>query len=348
MTIHFIDPEPASEEVFVELLAGHDLKFEESLADVPDDIELLSISFSSRVEAAFLKAHPNLRFIATRCSGYDHIDLAACREHGVTVSAVPSYGENTVAEHTFALMLALSRQIRAMACSKREDRFSFNEIRGFDLHGKMLGVIGAGRIGLHVIRLARAFGMDVLACDIKPSDLMAALLGFSYAPLDDVLRRSHILTLHVPLTVSTVHLLNREAFAKCRRGVLVINTARGGVINTEALLEALDCGLVGGAGLDVLEDERVFRKEASCVITDQIVKVLQTSTSPTELHQRNPQRLEEIRRLGHNEALLTRSDVVFTPHTASNSVESAERIIKVTVENIRTFLAGSPVNVITE
>lgn len=346
MTIHFTESEPTSEELFGELLAGHELQFCGNLADVPVEAEILSISFSSRIEAAFLQAHPNLRFITTRCSGYDHIDLVACRECGTTASSVPSYGENTVAEHTFALMLALSRRIREQASAKRAGRFSFEDMRGFDLRGKTLGVIGAGRIGMHVIRLARAFGMEVLACDVQPSDLIAALLGFSYASLDEVLRRSHVLTLHVPLTLATVHLLNRETFAQCRRGVLVINTARGGVIDTEALLEALDNGLVGGAGLDVLDDERVFRKEVSRVIADQIVESLQAATSPEERHQREPQWLEEIRGLARNEALLARTDVVFTPHTAFNSVDAVERIDRVTVENIHAFLAGAPVNVI--
>jgi D-lactate dehydrogenase len=167
-------------------------------------------------------------------------------------------------------------------------------------------------------------------------------------PFDETLQRSHILTLHIPLTPATVHLLDRNAFAKCRRGVLVINTARGGVIHTESLLEALESGLVGGAGLDVLEDERVFRKEASRVITDQIVAHLHAEpTSPEERHQRDPERLEEIRRLGRNERLLARNNVVFTPHTAFNSVEAVERIDAVTTENIRAFLAGTPVNVVS-
>jgi len=260
---------------------------------------------------------------------------------------VPSYGEKSVAEHTFALILALARRLRDALSAKRIGQFSFEELRGFDLYGKTLGVIGAGRIGLHVIRLARSFGMEVLAHDVQPSELAADLLGFKYVSFEDVLQRSHIISLHVPLTPATVHILNRASLSKCRQGVLVINTARGKLIDTEALLEALDSGQVGGAGLDVLEDERVFQKDAIHMIRDQILERLHSnSASPEEWHARNPQRLEEIRALGRNERLLAHTNVVFTPHTAFNSVEAVRRIDEVTVENIRAYLAHAPVNVV--
>lgn len=347
MTIYFIQTGSTSEERFREQLGGHDLQFVGTAEDVGEDAEMLVILFWTRIDGAFLASHTKLRFVATRSSGYDHIDLVACRERGIITCSVPSYGENTVAEHTFALILSLTRRLREVATAKRVGRFSFEELRGFDLHGKTLGVIGAGRIGLHVLRLARAFGMEALAFDSQPSDVIASLLGFSYVRLDEILRRSHVLSLHVPLTPATVHLLDRDAFAKCRDGVIVINTARGGVIDTEALLEALDSGRVGGAGLDVLEDERVFRKAASSVIADQIVEYLRADpVSPEERNQREPERLEELRTLGRNEALLARPDVVFTPHVAFNSVEAVERIDQVTVENIRAFVAGKPINTI--
>lgn len=347
MTIYFIQTESTSEERFREELGEHDLRFVGTADEVGEDAEMVVLLFWTRIDGAFLATHPKLRFVATRSSGYDHIDLVACRERGVIASSVVSYGENTVAEHTFALILALTRRLREVGTTKRAGRFSFEELRGFDLHGKTLGVIGAGRIGLHVLRLARAFGMEALAFDSQPSDVIASLLGFSYVSFDEILRRSHVLSLNVPLTSTTVHLLDRAAFAKCRDGVIVINTARGGVIDTAALLEALDSGRVGGAGLDVLEDERVFQKAASTVIADQIVEFLHADpTSPEERHQRDPERLEELRTLGRNEALLARPDVVFTPHVAFNSIEAVERIDQVTIENIRAFVVGTPINTI--
>jgi D-lactate dehydrogenase len=348
MTIYFIQTGSTSEERFGEKLREHDLRFVGTAADVGEDAEMLVILFWTRIDGAFLAAHPKLRFVATRSSGYDHIDLVACRERGIIVCSVPSYGENTVAEHTFALILTLTRRLREVATAERKGRFSFEELRGFDLYGKTLGVIGTGRIGLHVVRLARGFGMEVVAFDSQPNDVIASLLGYTYTSLDEVLRRGHVLSLHVPLTPATVHLLDRAAFAKCRDGVIVINTARGGVIDTEALLEALDSGRVGGAGLDVLEDERVFRKTASGLITDQIVESFHADpVSPEERHQRDPERLEELRTLGRNEALLARPDVTFTPHVAFNSVEAVERIDHVTIENICAFVAGRPINTIT-
>jgi D-lactate dehydrogenase len=345
--IYFIQTEPASEQRFRDALREHDLRFCETPAEVDADAEILVVLFWSRIDAAFVAAHPRLRFIATRSSGYDHIDLTACHERGVIVSSVPSYGENSVAEHTFALILSLTRRLREVAMAKRVGRFSFEEMRAFDLYGKTLGIIGAGRIGLHVARLARAFGMNVLAFDIQPSDVIASLLGFCYRPFEEVLRCSHVLSLHVPLTPATMHLLDREAFAKCREGVIVINTARGGVIDTVALLEALDSGRVGGAGLDVLEDERVFQQEAAHVIAGQIVDRLHAPLGVAEeRHQRDPGRLEEIRALGRNEALLARPDVVFTPHIAFNTIEAVERIDEVTTANIRAFLASAPTNTV--
>jgi D-lactate dehydrogenase len=349
MIIYFTRTEASSAEKFRAMLSEHDLRFVETLEEVSGEAEMVVILFWATITADFLSAHPRLRLIATRSSGYDHIDLAACKERGIVVCTVPSYGENTVAEHTFALILSLTRRLTEISVAKRTGQFSFEELRGFDLYGKTLGVIGAGRIGLHVIRLARGFGMNAVAYDISPNDVLSSLLGFTYTTFEDVLRKSHVLSLHVPLTPETIHLLDREAFAKCRDGVIVINTARGGVIDTAALLEALDSGRVAGAGLDVLEDERVFRKEASSLIADQIIDSLRAGTGhPEEHHQLNPERLEELRSLGRNEALLARPDVVFTPHIAFNSIEAVERIDQVTVENIRAFVAGTPINVVTE
>ncbi len=347
MRIYFTETESASEAFFREQLTEHDLQFVAELADVPADAEVLSVSFYSEINEAFLEQHPKLRFIATRSSGYDHIDLPACRARNITVSSVRSYGEISVAEHTFALILALARRLREALSLKRSGRFSFEEMRGFDLYGKTIGVIGTGRIGLHVIRLARSFGMEVLAYDTKPSELIAGLLGFTYVPFETLIERSHIITLHVPLTPATLYLINRETLAKCQPGALIINTSRGRVIDTEALLEALDSGAIGGAGLDVLEDERVFQRDAIQMIRDQIVQHLQESSiSPEEWHVRNPHRLEEIQALGRNERLLAMPNVVFTPHTAFNSYEAVRRIDQVTTENLKAFLSGAPINCI--
>lgn len=347
MQIVFVETEPSEVEYFREELREHDVRFVGALDEVGAEVEVLSVFIYSRIDAAFLEAHPALQFIATRSSGIDHIDLAACEARGVDVSFVRSYGENTVAEHTFALMLSLSRRIRASLEANQKRKFSYEAIRGFDLEKKTLGVIGTGRIGMHTIRIAKAFDMCVLAYDIVEKPLVAAVRGFEYAPLDDVLAAADILTLHIPLVPATHHLLDRAAFAKCKRGVLVINTSRGALIETEALVEALDSGIVGAAGLDVLEEERVMQREALNLIGDQIISKLQSGLTSHELRVQNPARIQELTGLMRNQQLISRENVVFTPHTAFNSVEAVARIGRTTVENIRGFLEGAPRNTVT-
>ncbi|HJT80629.1 MAG TPA: NAD(P)-dependent oxidoreductase [Chthoniobacterales bacterium] len=346
MNVYFTETEPQSEDFFEANLDKVDLGFLHSLAELPSDADCASIFIASRITAEVLDAHPRLRFVATRSSGVDHIDLAACKQRGITVSYVPNYGENTVAEHTFALLLALSRKIRPAITMKRGGAFSFESFRGFDLKDKTIGVVGAGRIGLHVIRIAKAFGMNVIAHDINRAGLIAEVLGFEYVSFDDLLGQSDIISLHAPLTADTFHLLNGETLKKCRPGVIIVNTARGALIDTAALIEALDSGIVGGAGLDVLEDERLFRTDASKLVADQIIADLQQVSSPEERHMRNPQRLADIQRLKANESLLSRPNVVFTPHIAFNSAEAVRRIDEVTVQNILAFVAGKPINVV--
>jgi len=346
MNICFTETENESQQFFARHLADHQLSFVSGPDEVPPEVECLSIFIHSRIDGECLGNCPQLRFIATRSTGVDHIDLAACAERQVMVSFVPSYGENTVAEHTFALLLAVSRRLRRAMNARGAGQFSFEELRGFDLRGKTIGLVGAGRIGLHVIRIAKAFGMEVIATDISRSDLLSEVLGFAYVSFDELLRRSDIISLHVPLTSATVHMLNHEAFAKCRRGVVIINTARGSLIDTQALLEALHSGVVLGAGLDVLEDERLLRRQAPHLMTEEIVRHLQQVSSPEELHLRHPERLSEIQRLRANEGLLSQPNVIFTPHIAFNSAEAVQRIDNVTLENIRGFVRGEPVNVV--
>jgi D-lactate dehydrogenase len=346
MNVYFTDTEPQSEAFFEGHLRDHMIAFCDGLSDVPAEAECISVFLPSPVTPEVLQSHPAIKFITTRSTGVDHIDLDGCRERGITVSYVPSYGENTVAEHTFALLLAISRKVRQSLTMNRGGRFTFESFRGFDLKDKTIGVVGAGRIGLRVIRIAKAFGMNVIAHDINRANILAEVLGFDYVSFDDLLVRSDIISLHAPLTKSTVHMLNCGTLAKCRAGVVIINTGRGALIDTDALAAALDSGHVGGAGLDVLEDERLFRSDASKLVAEQIVADLQRVSSPEETHMRHPERLAEIQRLKANEALLSRTNVVFTPHIAFNSAEAVRRIDQVTVENILAFAAGKPINVV--
>lgn len=340
--ICFVATESEEEEFFTETFEKFHPMFELSLDDVPEDVEVLSIFINDRITEKFLARHPGLGMIATRSMGCDHIDLEACSKRGITITHISGYGENTVAEHTFALMLALSRRIRESTEAALAGKFTHEKFRGMDLRGSTLGVIGAGRVGLHVIRIGAAFGMKILAYDATPNPLHTELLDFKYTSFEHLLRESHVLTLHVPLNQETHHMLNIKTLARCRPGVLIINTARGGLIDCEALIEALDSGQVGGAGLDVIEEESVFHGGATALLGAQIADRVRGTGTDHDRISLPAKRMKEISRYLSSNALLRRPQVVFTPHNAYNSTESREFISKTTAENILRYLRPAP------
>lgn len=342
MVLYFTETEFDDTAFFTARLADHELHFAGTADEVGSDAEALCCFIQTTIDDAFLAARPRLRLITTRSTGVNHIDLAACHARGVTVCRVPDYGETTVAEHTFALLLALSRRLLEVRITPQHGRFSYEATRGFDLCGRTLGIVGLGHIGQSVARIARGFRMRVLAYDLAPREEIAGRLGCEYASLEALLEQSHVLSLHVPLTDETHHMLDRAALARCRPGVVIINTARGGLIDTAALREALDSGHVAGAGLDVLEDERVMREPAASIIARDISEHLRDARPAPEAH--DPARIRELQQLMHDDALLARPNVVFTPHVAFNSIEAIARIREVTLENIAAFAAGRPVN----
>jgi D-lactate dehydrogenase len=313
-----------------ERLSQHDCIFladssnTENLARVKD-VEVISPFIRSQISAEVISNLPNLRLIATRSTGFDHIDMNACAARGIVVSNVPSYGENTVAEHTFALILALSRKIPQTYARVIRGDYSLDGLTGFDIKGKTLGVIGTGRIGMHVIKIARGFGMNVLGHDIYRNTFLAELLGFSYVELDRLLGESDVVTLHMPYSPAVHHFMDRPKFALLKPGTLFINTARGGLVDTDAMLAALESGRLGGAGLDVIEGEELIKEESQL------------------LHQQNVQRLQDVVR---THVLFRRENVIFTIHNAFNSKEALERILDTTVGNIISFEGGKPANVV--
>lgn len=331
-TASYFEVEPWEQQYLREHLAGVELRcspepLSPETIDVARGAEIVSVFIHSHIDAAILAELPDLRFIATRSTGFDHIDLATCRDRGVVVSNVPTYGENTVAEHTFGLILSLSRKIHQAYTRTIHGNFSVAGLRGFDLKGRTLGVIGTGHIGLHVIRIARGFGLEVLAYDTRQQPLLAEVLGFRYAPLDALIERSDIVSLHVPYLPSTHHLMNRERIGRMKRGSLLINTARGGLVDTAALMWALDEGILAGAGLDVIEGEEAIAEER---------QLLEAGVAADQLQ-------AAIR--GH--LLLRRENVVITPHNAFNSEEALQRILDTTVENVRAYRNGSPINTVS-
>jgi D-lactate dehydrogenase len=288
-------------------------------------IEILIPFIHERIGHVEIEKMPKLKLIATRSTGYDHIDLAAA-QRGIAVSNVPGYGETAVAEQTFALMLTLSRKMHLAYTRTQQGDYSIEGLRGFDLYGKTLGVVGAGAIGLHVIRIAKGFGMNVVAYDVNQNRLLAEVLGFRYVKLDELFAIADIITLHAPALPSTRHMINRETLSTMKRGVLLINTARGSLIDTQALIWALDTGILVGAGLDALEGEEFLQHE------EELLNIPDTE--------------DKLNILAHNRLLQRRDNVVITPHIAFNTEEALRRILDTTIENVQAFLQGHPSNLV--
>lgn len=330
-TIAFFEAEKWEQDYLNRTLKGHNLVFSREplnkrTVSRAKDAHILSVFIHSQVTSEIIGEMPKLEMIATRSTGYDHIDLEACNARGIAVSNVPRYGENTVAEHTFGLILSLSRNIHKAYVRTVAGNFSLEGLEGFDLKGKTLGVVGAGSIGLHVIRIAKGFGMNVLAYDPKPNRLVSEVLDFEYVTLEELLRHSDIVSLNAPYTPQTHHMINKERLSTMKKGALLINTARGGLVDTDALIWALDEGILGGAGLDVLEGEELIKEETALLTA--------------------PAAEEKLRMLLRQHVLLRRENVVITPHIAFYSKEALQRIIETTVANITGFLQGQPQNVV--
>lgn len=289
--------------------------------------EVVSVFVNSRLTAELLDQLPQLRLIATRSTGYDHIDLEYCRRRGIAVCNVPDYGDATVAEHAFALLLATVRHITDASERTRRGDFSQYGLRGFELRGKTMGVIGAGRIGRHVIGIARGFGMKVMAFDALPDPLVAARLGFAFAPFDEVLAAADVLTIHVPATAQTSHLISDREFGLMKHGSVLVNTARGSVVDMSALVRALAEGRLRGVGLDVLPQERLVKDEA-------------------EIFRTAPDADYDFKALVANHVVLQFPNVVVTPHSAYNTDEAVHRIIETTVDNIERFAKGEARNMV--
>ena len=289
---------------------------------------ILSVFIYSTLTRALIARLRGVQLIATRSTGFDHIDLSACRARKITVANVPAYGENTVAEHTFALILALSRNVHKAYVRTMRGDFSLEGLQGFDLKGRTIGVVGAGRIGMHVIRMAKGFGMRVLVYDVRRDPFLSDVLGYEHVLLPELLKQSDIVSLHVPDMPQTHHLMNRERFRLMKRGALLINTARGGLVDTDALVWALDEGIIGGAGLDVLEGEELVKEERQLLERDFTKERLVTALK--------------------NHILLHRENVVITPHIAFDSQEALQRILETTIANIRNYLNGSPTNLVSQ
>jgi D-lactate dehydrogenase len=292
------------------------------------DADVISVFVSSEVTKEMIDSMPVLKLVATRSTGYDHIDVAYATEKNITVSTVPAYGDNTVAEFTFALLLGISRKLYDAYHQVRESGdMSFTHLKGFDLYGKTIGVIGTGKIGKNVVRIASGFGMKVLCYDAFPDTAFAQSLGITYVQKEELFRLSDVITLHVPLLPQTRHIINRDALRKMKKGVVIINTARGELIDTTSLISAIQDGKVSGAGLDVLEGERELREEQELVAGEKKIK--------------------DVQQLLEDHVLINMPQVVVTPHVAFYTEEADREILSVTKKNIEAYDNGAPQNTVS-
>lgn len=330
MKILIFDATPIVREVYGTLLTGHELVFsDEAVNDAVlaqhADAGVISFFVSSRLTDAQMDMLPHLKMISLRSAGFDHVNCAHAKERGIVVSRVPKYGQHTVAEFAVGLMLMLSRHLYESARRVREDgSFAQDGLEGFDLFGKTLGVLGTGNIGRAVVGLGQGFGMDVLMYDMYPAkDLEGA--HAQYVSLEELLAKSDIVSVHVPYLPENHHFMNAERIALMKRGALLINTARGELVDTDALLAALKSGQVGGAGLDVLEEERVLK------------------SGPGSVAGLSREAAEHI---AADKELMQMPNVVVTPHVAYYSREANRDIQEISANNIAAFAAGAPTNVV--
>ena len=297
----------------------HELRFFEphlnaQTAALAAGFEAVCVFVNDHLDAAVIEAlaRTGTRLIALRCAGYNNVDLSAAQQHGVTVVRVPAYSPHAVAEHTITLVLALDRKLHRAYNRVREGNFALDGLLGFDLCGRTVGIIGTGRIGTVVAQILTGFGCEVLACDPVLSATCRSL-GVSYTALDDLLARSDIVTLHCPLTAENRHVINRDALARMKHGVMLINTSRGALIDTVAVIEALKSGRIGYLGLDVYEEEEqiFFEDRSGLIISDDVFS-----------------------------RLLTFPNVIITGHQAFFTREALEGIATTTMQNISAFESG--------
>jgi len=289
--------------------AFHEFRLSSETAATAQGAQAVSVFVNDRLDRACLEvlAGVGIKLVLLRCAGFNNVDLATAKALGIAVTRVPAYSPYAVAEHAVALLLTLNRKIHRAFNRVRESNFSLSGLVGFDLHGKTVGIVGTGRIGRVTAQIFRGFGCGVLAHDPMPTHDWAVTHGISYVSLDALLSESDVISLHLPLTPQTHYLLNATTLARLKRGAHIINTSRGKLVDTTALIKALKSGHLGGVALDVYEEEEgIFFEDLSS-------EVLQD---------------DELSRL------LTFPNVLITAHQAFLTHEALSEIARVTTENL--------------
>ena len=277
------------------------------------NVVCIFVNDTANAEVIRLMAQNGVKLLALRCAGYNNVDLKAASECGITVVRVPAYSPYAVAEYTVALMLSLNRKIHRAAWRTREGNFSLHGLLGFDMHGKTAGIIGTGKIAKKLISILRGFGMNILAYDLYPDYNFARENQVVYTTLDELYHSSDIISLHCPLTEQTKYLINDYSISKMKDGVMIINTGRGQLIHTNALIEGLKNKKIGSAGLDVYEEESQYFYE------DRSDKIIDDDTLAR---------------------LLSFNNVIVTSHQAYFTQEALSNIATTTLQNVKDFTHG--------
>jgi len=301
--------------------AGHQLTFLEprltaNTAPLAAGFPAVCAFINDELNATVLRtlAQGGTKVVALRCAGFNNVDLAVARELGITVVRVPAYSPYAVAEHAVGLILTLNRKLYRAYNRVRDDNFALDGLLGFDLHGKTVGIVGTGKIGECFARIMNGFGCELLAYDVRENPECAAL-GATYVELPELLSRSDVVSLHCPLLPATHHLINAETLAQMKQGAMLINTSRGGLIDTRAAIDALESGKLGYLGIDVyeLEAELFFQDLSDTVLQDETFQLLQSF-----------------------------SNVVITAHQAFFTREALGNIADITLSNVSEVEAGKP------
>lgn len=330
MRILYVKPGVLEKQTVEAALSVHELIFTDDLDTVREEdclnIDALSVFVDTPIDAQMLERFPKLSLIAARSTGFDHIDVHRAELLGITVLHVPRYGSQTVAEFTFALMFAITRNafLAYGDMQFRSPVTNLEKYEGVNLEGKKLGVVGTGLIGQRVCAIARCFGMEVLAFDLYPNEALKAS-GVVYLPLDELMREADVVTLHLPSTKESHHIVNADMLSLMKKDAFLINTARGDLIDTHALVKTLGEGGIKGAALDVLEGERYLREE------DSLSEEERNDTGITWL-------------LNDNHALIKMENAIVTPHIAFDTREAKAEIVETTIKNILSFAEGEIVN----
>ncbi len=291
----------------------YDFRLTEKTAKMAKGCKVVCAFVNDDLSKPVLKqlARRGVELIAMRCAGFNNVDLEAAEKLNIKVARVPAYSPESIAEHTVGLMMTLNRRFHKAYQRTRDANFSLEGLVGFNFHGKTAGIIGTGKIGIATIRILKGLGMNVLCYDPYPSDV-AKDLGVTYCELDELLKRSDVVSLHCPMTKENYHLLDEAAFQKMKDGVMVVNTSRGELLDSVAAIEALKQGKIGSLGLDVYDNEKelFFQDKSNDVIVDDVFRRMSAC---------------------HN--------VIFTGHQAFLTEDALDNIAQTTLGNIADFNA---------